>query len=75
LQDKVRPTKAFYPVSYEGVPALMQPNSSIDQAIGNESYGIHIWRSQLTARGRANMPDPPPDSALAKLCTREGIEI
>ena len=71
----VQPTAVFYPIPYEDIPALMQPGSSIESAIRPETLGIHIWRSQLTRRGRAGMPHPAPDSALHKLCVRDGIAL
>jgi hypothetical protein len=73
LVEKVRPSAALYPIPYEGIPALLQPGSSIDRAITPETLAIHLWRSQLTNRGRADMPPPPPGSAMAELCRREGI--
>jgi hypothetical protein len=74
LVDKVRPSATFYPVSYEGIPALMKTGSSLDQAIAPETLGVHLWRSQLTDRGRAGLPLPAPGSALAELCAREGLD-
>lgn len=74
LLAKVRSSATFYPVPYEGIPALMQPGSSIDTAIGPETLAIHLWRSQLTDRGRADLPLPAPGSALATLCAREGLD-
>jgi hypothetical protein len=73
LEHLVRPASALYPIPYEGIPALMQPGSSIDPAIGPDTLAVHLWRSQLTRRGRADMPLPPPGSAMAELCAREGI--
>jgi hypothetical protein len=52
----------------------MQAGSDIDAATTTETLGIHLWRSQLTDRGRAGMPLPAPGSALAKLCAREGLD-
>lgn len=75
LQHLVQPSSVFYPIPYEGIPALMQPGSSIDAAIGPDTLAVHIWRSQLTRRGRADMPLPQPGSALAELCAREGIAL
>lgn len=74
LTAKVRPAPTFYPVPYEGIPALMQPGSDLDTAITPETLGIHLWRSQLTDRGRAGLQLPAAGSALAKLCAREGID-
>ena len=75
LEHLVQPRTVFYPLAYEDIPALMQPGSSIDYAIRPETLGVHIWRSQLTRRGRAGMPLPAPGSALAILCAREGIDL
>lgn len=74
LTAKVLPATTFYPVPYEGIPALMQAGSDLDAAIKPETLGIHLWRSQLTDRGRAGLPLPAAESALAKLCAREGID-
>jgi hypothetical protein len=73
LAGHVLPASALYPIPYEGIPALMQPGSSVDPAIGPDTLAIHLWRSQLTRRGRADMPPPPPGSAMAELCRREAI--
>ena len=73
LVDSVLPGSAFYPIPYEGIPALLQSGSSVDPAITPDTLAIHLWRSQLTNRGRADMPPPPPGSAMAELCRREGI--
>jgi hypothetical protein len=75
LVEKVLPSAAFYPIPYEGIPALRQPGSSVDTAITPDTLAIHLWRSQLTNRGRADMPPPPPGSAMAELCRREGIAV
>ncbi len=75
LTAQVLPSSALYPIPYEGIPALMQPGSSIDPAIGPDTLAVHLWRSQLTRRGRADMPPPPPGCAMAELCAREGIAI
>lgn len=73
LVDRVLPSTSFYPIPYQGIPALMQNGSSVDGAIRPETIGIHLWRSQLTDRGRAGMPVPPEGSAMRELCQREGI--
>ena len=73
LLDHVRPPSVFYPVAYEDIPALMQPGSDIDSDITPDTLGVHLWRSRFTDRGRADMPLPPPGSAMAELCRREGI--
>ncbi len=74
LTGLVRPAATFYPVPYEGIPALMQAGSSLDGAIGPETLGVHLWRSQLTDRGRAGLPLPAAGSALASLCAAEGLD-
>lgn len=73
LSGHVLPASALYPIPYEGIPALMQPGSSVDPAIRPDTLAIHLWRSQLTNRGRADMPPPPSGSAMAELCARESI--
>lgn len=74
LLGHVLPSTVFYPVPYEGIPRLMQSGSSLDSAIKPETLGIHLWRSQLTNRGRAGLPLPQRDSALAELCAREQLD-
>jgi hypothetical protein len=74
LNARVLPSATFYPVPYEGIPALMKSGSDLDTAIKPETLGIHLWRSQLTDRGRAGLPLPEAGSALAKLCAQEGID-
>ena len=73
LVAKVQPEPVFYPIPYESIPALMRPGSSVDAAIAPNTLGVHLWRSQLTDRGRAGLPPPAPGSALAELCRREGL--
>ena len=73
LLPQVQPQPVFYPIPYDDIPALMQPGSSVEAAIAPETLCIHLWRSQLTDRGRAGLPPPAPGSALAELCRREGI--
>lgn len=75
LLERVQPASVFYPLAYEQIPALMQPGSSIDGALRPETLGVHLWRSQLTRRGRAALPLPPPGSALWQLCEREGVAL
>jgi hypothetical protein len=75
LSGHVLPSSALYPIPYEGIPALMQPGSSVDAAIKPDTLAIHLWRSQLTNRGRADMPPPLPGSAMAELCRREEIAV
>ncbi|MNL83969.1 hypothetical protein D3C87_2117740 [compost metagenome] len=70
----MRPAATFYPVPYEGIPALMKAGSSLEGAIGPETLGVHLWRSQLTDRGRAGLPLPEEGSALASLCAAEGLD-
>ena len=74
LTAQVLPAATFYPVPYEGIPALMKTGSSLDLVIKPETLGIHLWRSQLTDRGRAGLPLPERGSALAALCAREGLD-
>ncbi|MCP8883172.1 hypothetical protein NIM87_06650 [Devosia sp. XJ19-1] len=74
LTDQVRPAATFYPVPYEAIPALMRPGSSLETAITAQTLGVHLWRSQLTDRGRAGLPLPAKGSALAALCAAEGLD-
>jgi hypothetical protein len=73
LTHFVQPREVFYPLAYEDVPKLMQPGSRLDDAVSEKTLAVHIWRSQLTNRGRAGMPPPMPGSALARLCEIEGV--
>lgn len=75
LEAKVLPSAAFYPVRYEDIPRLAQAGSDLAAAIRPETLAVHLWRSQLTDRGRAAMPLPHPDSALAQLCRRESVAL
>lgn len=75
LIDRVQPQEVFYPVTYKAIPELMREGSDIAGHVTDRTLGVHIWRSQLTRRGRADMPLPEKDSALAKLCAAEGIEL
>ncbi|MBJ3785821.1 hypothetical protein [Devosia sediminis] len=74
LVGQVRSSATFYPVPYEGIPALMKAGSNLDAAITPETLGVHLWRSQLTDRGRAGLPLPEAGSALAALCAAEGLD-
>lgn len=71
--SEVLPSTVFYPIPYADIPQLLEPGSRIDRYVTPETRAIHIWRSQITRRGRAEMPRPAPDSALALLCGRFGI--
>jgi hypothetical protein len=75
LEHLVSPPAVLYPIPYEGIPTLMQAGSSVEPAIKPETLAIHIWRSQLTRRGRADMPLPEKASALWELCRREDVEL
>lgn len=74
LTARVLPAATFYPVPYEVIPTLIQAGSDLGAAIKPETLGIHLWRSQLTDRGRAGVPLPEAGSVLAKLCAREGLD-
>lgn len=74
LIDRVRPAATFYPVPYEGIPELMKAGSSLHSAITGETLGVHLWRSQLTDRGRAGLARPEPGSALMALCAAADID-
>jgi len=69
----ILPSAVFYPVPYEKAATLLDAGSSLDPFVTPETLGVHMWRSQMTRRGRAGMPVPAPGSALAALCARFGI--
>ncbi len=71
--SEVLPSTVFYPIPYADIPQLLEAGSRIDRYVTPETRAIHVWRSQITRRGRAEMPRPAPDSALALLCSRFGI--
>lgn len=73
LQQHIQPVGVFYPVPYTSIPSLMQPGSIIDSFATSETLGVHIWRSQLTNRGRTGIATPPQGSAMALLCEQDGI--
>jgi hypothetical protein len=75
MRSAVSPADVFYPVPYEGIPALMQPGSSIDAGLTPRTLGVHIWLSQLTRRGRSGLAKPAPKSALYELCVRDGVAL
>jgi hypothetical protein len=74
FKDQVRSAATFYPVPYEAIPELIKSGSSVETAVTPETLGIHIWRSQLTNRGRGDMPLPEAKSALASLCEAEDFD-
>jgi hypothetical protein len=74
LVGLVQPSTVLYPIPYAAIPALMEAGSSVEPFIRPETLAIHLWRSQLTRRGRAGLPQPAPGSAMADLCAREGID-
>ncbi len=75
LEKKARKREVFYPVPYEAIPSLMQAGSALSSFVTGETLCVHIWRSQLTDRGRAGISLPEPGSALASLCERDGINL
>ena len=75
LTARVQAQPVFYPVAYEQIPKLMLAGSSLDAALRPETLSVHLWRSQLTRRGRAQLPLPAPGSALWQLCEKEGIAL
>lgn len=72
LESLTLPQQAFYPVPYRSVPELLRPGASIEDFVTPRTLGVHIWRSQLTDRGRKGIAHPPSDSALDKLCRAHG---
>lgn len=75
LEAKAQKREVFYPVPYEAIPGLMQAGSALSSFVTDETLCVHIWRSQLTDRGRAGISLPEPGSALAALCERDGIDL
>lgn len=75
MMHLVQPAEVFYPVPYNHIPSLMRKGSSIDRVVTAATLGVHIWRSQITWRGRIGMPKPAQGSALAELCERDNIAI
>ena len=73
LSGQALASAVFYPVPYAGIPALLEPGSDIKDHVTPETLGVHIWRSQLTRRGRAELAPPQPGSALAKLVDEAGL--
>lgn len=74
LQQHIHPVDVFYPVPYTKIPDLMQPGSTIAHYTTPNSLAVHIWRSQLTHRGRTGIAMPPRGSAMASLCEQDGID-
>lgn len=75
LLDKVLPPEVFYPVAYRDIPRLLEPGRRLDEFVTPRSRGLHIWRSQLTDRGRAGIAPPPAQSVLWQLCKTHDIDI
>ncbi len=75
LWDRVLPSTSFYPVPYQDVPQLLRPGFDLQAAMREDTFGIHVWRSALTARGARAMPVPLPGSPLAELCRAHGITV
>ncbi|MFD2646708.1 hypothetical protein ACFSX5_02755 [Devosia albogilva] len=66
----IQPQGVFYPVPYERVGSLLEPGSRLEDYVTERTLAVHVWRSQITRRGRAGVPEPHPDSALGKLRLR-----
>lgn len=75
LVGLVAPVPVYYPVAYEEVPLLLEASDILERRIRPETRTLHIWRSQLTNRGRAGLAVPKPGSALARFCTEYGISL
>lgn len=73
LLDQVLPPEIFYPVPYRDIAKLLEPGQRLDDLVSARSHGLHIWRSQLTNRGRADISTPPDGSILFDLCKAHGI--
>lgn len=74
LEREILSREVFYPVSYEQIPQLMTTGTNIEDFITPATLGVHIWRSRLTARGRADIGKPEPGSALDTLCKRHAVD-
>ena len=75
LSGEVQAREVFYPVRYEQIPRLMQAGSRLEEFVTDATLAVHIWRSQITNRGRMGMPAPEADSALAVVCEEMGVEV
>ena len=64
----IQPQDVFYPVPYYRVGTLLERGSRLEDYVTDRTLAIHAWRSQITRRGRADMREPHPESALACLC-------
>ena len=64
----IQPQEVFYPVPYERVGSLMRAGSTLEGYVTPMTLAVHVWRSQITARGRQAMPEPEAGSVLARLC-------
>lgn len=71
--EPIQPQEVFYPVPYAKVGELMRGGSRLDAFTTPATLAVHVWRSQITDRGRQAMPEPEADSALALLCQELGI--
>lgn len=75
LEEHVLPVEVFYPVPYADIPGLMQTGGDPSRLIVAESRAIHIWRSQLTRRGRTGLATPQPGSWLRETARRLDIDV
>lgn len=71
----IQPREVFYPVPYARVGSLMLKTSMLDDYISPATLAVHVWRSQITARGRQGMPEPEEGSPLALLCREHDIRL
>lgn len=71
----VQPQEVFYPVPYTQVGSLMREGSMLDDYITPATLAVHVWRSQITARGRQAIPEPEEGSALALLCGQLDVPL
>lgn len=75
LLGQVAPVPVYYPVAYEDVPLLLTASDILERRLRPETRALHIWRSQLTNRGRAGLATPAPGSPLARLCADLDVKI
>lgn len=61
----------FYPVRYQDAQKLYEPAHVVEAMLTDRTLAIHMWHSRL--QGLRDAP-PPPDSFMARMCERFGVE-
>jgi hypothetical protein len=72
LADRVQPAEVFYPVYCSDVSLFFAAPEAMSARLTDKTAAVHLWSSQLYERRE---PPPPPDSWLAAMCGRYGVEI